>query len=148
VSSVDPYQKVIFGLDCWFWTGNKNRDDYGVFGWGGVNVLAHRWFYEECVGPIPRKTVLMHTCDNPSCVNPAHLSIGTHSKNRRDTISKNRHAKGESMPTAKLTEDAVRDIRNRYAAGDANQPQLAKEYCVDQTLISHVVTGKSWRHVP
>lgn len=144
---VDPLTRVHFGYGCWFWLGDVNRDGYGRFTKDGKGVLAHRWFYEECVGPLKPRSVLMHSCDNPACVNPAHLSVGTHSTNRRDTVSKNRQAKGERMALAKLTDDAVRDIRHRHAAGVNSQKHLAKEYQVDKALISRIIKRKSWRHV-
>lgn len=71
---------------CWVWTGGKSRGGYGVFNLGarGRKTLAHRWAYERYVGPIPPGQLVRHHCDNPPCVNPAHLTTGTHKDNADD----------------------------------------------------------------
>lgn len=80
----------LFG--CWLWTGATARG-YGTFGSGGQfgrNVLAHRFAWQRKNGPIPAGMVICHSCDNPPCVNPAHLWIGTHADNVADKIAKGR----------------------------------------------------------
>lgn len=80
---------------CWNWTASRHRDGYGWFGPGGRGraVLAHRWAYENFVGPIPSGLYILHHCDNPPCVNPDHLFVGTQADNVADCIRKGRHAK-------------------------------------------------------
>lgn len=88
---------------CWEWTAGTDRDGYGKFaiGLGGheqIHTRAHRFAYESFVGPIPDGYVVMHTCDNPPCVNPAHLRIGTPLDNNDDKVAKGRHARVWGTP--------------------------------------------------
>jgi hypothetical protein len=79
----------LFG--CWPWLGNCNKDGYGRISLRrGVIILAHRYAFEKYVGPIPEGQRLLHSCDNPPCCNPAHLSVGTQADNVADMIAKGR----------------------------------------------------------
>ncbi len=83
--------RVAFAMsDCWHWRGQRNRFGYGRMTYLGREQMAHRLFYETFVGPIPSEMFVLHHCDNPSCVNPEHLWLGTYSDNRRDCQSKGR----------------------------------------------------------
>jgi hypothetical protein len=73
--------------DCWEWRGNRNNRGYGKLG----KIYAHRVAYELASGPIPSGLEVMHSCDNPPCCNPAHLSVGTHADNMQDMARKGRH---------------------------------------------------------
>jgi len=133
--------------ECWEWRAYRNRDGYGSF--SGKNrrlVGAHRVSYQLCCGADPGDLHVCHTCDNPGCVNPAHLFLGTHSDNMRDKESKRRgrHAKGESHWRAKLTEEDVLVIR---ASTDSTYA-LAKRYGVDPAVIGSAISGKTWCHLP
>lgn len=77
--------------ECWLWTAGCFTDGYGSFRLGGRSLRAHRVSYEVSTGPIPEGLVVMHSCDTPLCVNPAHLSVGTVGDNSRDMVSKKRH---------------------------------------------------------
>jgi hypothetical protein len=80
--------------DCWEWTAAKNNIGYGMFRFSKELMrTAHRVSYEINKGPIPHGMVVCHTCDNPKCVNPDHLWVGTHKDNSRDMTSKGRHGK-------------------------------------------------------
>lgn len=81
--------KSIFPLACWKWTGAL-RLGYGRFRVGDKKVSSHRFSYELINGRIPKGKIIMHTCDNPSCVNPNHLVLGTQKQNMRDASNKNR----------------------------------------------------------
>lgn len=81
--------KSVFPLRCWIWTGAL-RNGYGRFRVGNKKVSAHRFSYELVYGPISKGKIIMHTCDNPSCVNPSHLRLGTQSQNMADASSKKR----------------------------------------------------------
>jgi hypothetical protein len=101
---------------CWLWTGAKKQGGYGKIGQGGSAgwVLAHRVAWEVVNGPIPHGMVVCHSCDEPSCVNPAHLWLGTQAQNLADMRAKDRHCSGEKMTQALLGSEA---FRNRPLSG-------------------------------
>ncbi len=112
--------------DCWVWIGRKDPSGYGITPFGRDNNIpgrkgaqrAHRIAYELKVDKnLPTKDILMHSCDNRACVNPAHLSPGTQGDNVFDMVAKGRHMKGEEVPTAVLTTEQVEQIKIYYAAG-------------------------------
>ena len=70
--------------ECWEWTASRNEWGYGQFSQNGKRIKAHRWAYLNLVGPVPKDRILMHTCDNPGCVSPEHLRIGTNGDNHMD----------------------------------------------------------------
>ncbi len=144
------YLGAIAESGCIPWVGGKNKAGYGRIGVGGREagvMLAHRVAYKLAFGPIPEGLLVCHHCDNPACVNPAHLFLGTDADNTADCVAKNRNVKGERCQKNKLTEPTVILIRNRYASGDATQLQLANEYGIAQTLVSQVVRRLVWKHV-
>lgn len=114
-------------------------------------MRAHVYSWQLHYGEIQDSLHVLHHCDNPECVRPEHLFLGTQKDNSDDMIRKGRDRKacGEENVNAKLTDAAVRDIRRRYVRGSARlgQVALAQEYGVSQLLISLVVRGKVWRHV-
>jgi len=120
-------------------------------------VYAHRVAWALAHGPVPAGLYVCHHCDNPPCVNPAHLFIGTASDNARDMAAKGRARndprRGTRHALAKLTEADVREIRRRYApsysrkTGPNTGPALAREYGVSRSLIHRIVRGESWPHV-
>jgi hypothetical protein len=122
-------------------------------------VQAHRFAYELAYGAIPPGLWALHHCDNPPCVRPDHLFLGTQSDNMLDAIHKGRRPavppgppggplRGEHIRSSRLTAPGVRAIRERYAVGGVTQDALAAEYGVTQATISHIVLRKSWRHIP
>jgi hypothetical protein len=131
---------------CWIWTGRKNDSGYGTFG----RALAHRLSYEEHVGPIPAGMVVMHLCDTPLCVNPAHLRAATRQENIRDMWEKGRGTNnpraGEAHPMRKLDAAAVRDIRAAAASGQL-QREIAARYGVGREVVSSIVRGATWGSV-
>lgn len=142
--------------DCWNWTAKNQVSGYGklnVGGRGSGEVLAHRAVYEEVHGPIPDAPhlhhgfVVMHTCDNRACCNPAHLTLGTQKQNVRDMDAKKRRVAvvpfGETHHKAKLTDDDVRAIR----ASPLSQYKLAAQYGVSRPMIGFIKRGKNWKHV-
>lgn len=140
---------------CWLWVGSsKNSKGYGMLqkigGSKGKGILAHRLSYIIHKGEIPDGLVVMHACDNPACVNPDHLSVGTQSQNILEAIAKGRkkppklpHFTGVDHPGAKFTEQDIRDIR----AQGMNDTVLAKKYGVAASTIRRIRIGKSWSHV-
>lgn len=136
--------------ECWPWQAASTTRGYGIYTRGKLGkrrVYAHRYVYEMLVGPIPDGMFCMHKCDNPSCVNPNHLTVGTCSDNLRDMVMKGRSSRGEKRWCAKLTEDDVRAIRARYAAGKVSICKLADEYGASLSAVQLVVHHKTWKHV-
>lgn len=132
---------------CWVWNSTKTRNGYGKFRFGAKKMLAHRMAYEMFVGPIPDGMQVCHRCDNPACVNPEHLFLGTMEDNFQDIIVKQRRV-GEWNGNVRLTEDLVRTIRDAYAKGGVTTYELADQYGVTRPNIGYIVNRKTWRHVP
>src|SRR3990167_1210519 len=114
---------------CWEWKSCKNPEGYGQFTIDGKKVYAHRYSWELHNGTIPDGLWVLHHCDNPACVNPDHLFVGTQTDNMQDMISKGRSEylgiSGENNHQAHLTTDIVKIIRKRYAFGGITQQKLA-----------------------
>lgn len=132
--------------DCWEWLAGKNSRGYGMIAIHKIMRLAHRVAYELAVGPIPEGMCVCHKCDNPVCVNPSHLFLGTQADNVADMDAKGRGNRpaGEHHPRAKLTADQVGEIRRRYTGGRGEQKTLAAEYGVNNQSISDIVLNKRW----
>ena len=132
---------------CILWTGYTNGFGYGSI-WSaeaGKPVSAHCVSYAFFIGPIDGQCVL-HKCDNPPCVNPAHLFLGSRAENMFDKVAKGRQHKGERTGGAKLTEKAVKEIRRRFAAGES-QASIAKYFAISPSSISRIVHRHDWKHV-
>jgi hypothetical protein len=133
---------------CWLWKPAVKSGDYGrirVKG-RGAKVKAHVLSYTMHVGPIPDGLNVLHHCDNPPCVRPDHLFVGTHDDNMKDKVAKGRQGKGERMGLSKLNPDLVRAIRLRLADG-VGQRQTAREFKVSRTTVRWIDIGKTWKHV-
>lgn len=131
---------------CWNWTANKNREGgYGQFSIAGRRQLAHRIAYQLYVGEIPEGMLICHFCDNPACVNPAHLFPGTQADNMIDCMNKGRvfHPVGEKHGHAKLTGDQVGEIRQMSSEG-ARNGDLSRLFGVSRPTISNITHGKRW----
>lgn len=134
--------------DCWLWMAGCRGDGYGAFTVADKKqVGAHRYSYVLAHGEIPEGMVVMHSCDEPRCVNPAHLSLGTNAENSADAARKGRRLPGSRNHQSKLTEDQVREMRAKYAAGGVPQRELAAEFGVSGALVSFIVTRKAWKHI-
>jgi hypothetical protein len=141
---------------CWEWTGQRAvRGGYGLVRFAGKLHLAHRLSYELNVGPIPSKQYVCHRCDNPPCVNPAHLFAGTPRDNTQDAIAKGRMLAtkpwlvrhGEAHGQARLTAEQVRQIRALHETHPNRQGWIAEQFGVHRTTVNLIVTGKTWRAV-
>jgi hypothetical protein len=126
--------------DCWLWNGSKTAAGYGVIYWSSDNTYAHRISIELDGRVIPARFHACHTCDNPPCVNPKHLFVGSPRDNMLDKVAKNRHTYGETHPAAKLTDKEVEQIRGLFKDG-VWQTDLAKTFNVHQSHISRIVYG-------
>lgn len=163
------------GSSCWEWQGGRHNN-YGFFSFDLQTVGAHRFSWMLHNGPIAPDLFVCHSCDNPPCVNPAHLFLGTLADNFRDMFEKGRNAKGdktvyrmypelkmrgdkspsrlhpERLPRgekhgmARVTADQVRVIRKRCEAGE-KQRDVAADYGITQTAVYYIVHRKNWAHV-
>lgn len=134
--------EVAGDAECWLWTGGRGRREYGQITANKTTYRAHRCAWEIANGPIPDGLVVRHTCDNPPCVNPRHLLLGTFADNNRDKVERGRSLTGERHPLCKLSDLDVAIIRRKHAAGNT-QVALSAEYGVRQGYISKLVTGKA-----
>jgi hypothetical protein len=152
--------QVLGEADCWEWQAFRSKFGYGKTGVGGRVHFAHRVAWELTYGPIPDGIRVLHRCDNPPCVNPAHLFLGTMSDNMQDMWDKGRHeppkkqpkpapigrARGERHGLAKLTAEIVLLARQQAAAGTTYQA-LALQHGVTKQAIRYAVLRHTWKHV-
>jgi hypothetical protein len=148
------WSKVSKSDGCWTWTGNKGVDDYGQFKYRLADGKyathrAHRVAFILAVRPLKAGELVLHKCDNPSCVRPDHLEAGDQSKNISDCYARGRGVTrpGSLSPMAKLTEDDVRAMRASYSGRRGEITELAKRYGVSACNVSEILSRKMWRHV-
>jgi len=134
---------------CWTWTGRVNALGYGKVKAGKVEKLAHRVAYELACGPVPKGEGVLHRCDNPPCVNPAHLFHGTDADNAADKAAKGRCQPnaGERNGRARLVAEQVLDIRSAHDSGRMTARDLAERYGVSTGAIESITRRKNWRHL-
>lgn len=151
---------------CWVWNGLRNSKGYGRFSIGETMALAHRVVWGFTNGGLQHgnfELCVLHRCDNPPCVNPDHLFLGTRLDNNRDMKFKGRargavgdasgrrkypeRYMGERCAGAKLTEDQVRQIREMYQFGVVGFIRLSKMFGVADPEIERIVKRKLWKHV-
>lgn len=128
---------------CIRFTGHLDGEGYGRIMVNRVKYRAHRLAYELAKGLIPDGCVVRHKCDNPSCINPSHLEVGTQADNIKDKVTRGRQALGCFIGSSKLTEESVRDIRS----SDLKVSLLAERYGVSTVSIRNILRRKTWRHV-
>ena len=154
---------------CWLWMASRNRKGYGGFRIGRRIFKTHRIAWTLANGSIPHDgshngICACHRCDNPSCVNPAHLFLGTNAQNNKDKESKGRGnpargdkngarihpermLRGEAQTNSKLKTEQAIGIRALYDTGRFTQKELADTFNVSRTLISFIINRKAWRHI-
>lgn len=151
-------------LECWHWDRGRDFDGYGKFAFKGTTLRAHRVSYYLHYGVDPLDLLVCHRCDNPRCVNPYHLFLGTASDNIQDAFDKGRlivpagdehwtrahpeyHPRGEQVGGAKLTTADVIEIRRLYTVERIKQGDIAKRFGVTRECISAIIRGKNWTHI-
>lgn len=143
-ANLRPQEKLLLGAwtvtedSCWEWSKSRNSKGYGVLYTCGKTYPVYRVAYEAWVGPIPEGQLVRHKCDNPPCINPDHLELGTIAENGWDMADRRRFY-------SKLTQDQVDAIRTTYYNGGTTQQALADHYGVTQGAISRVVNDRSWK---
>lgn len=159
------WPKVLKTSGCWEWQGVRDRQGYGSIGRapGEGNAKAHRLAYELLVAPIPEGMFCLHRCDNPSCVRPDHLFLGTAADNGADARRKGRtalgersgmrrhperHVRGERHPQAKLSAAGVLEIRSLYTKCHPPLRELALRFGITASNVSYILRRKSWCHLP
>jgi hypothetical protein len=161
--------KLVRDGDCLLWTGATGTRGYGIF-WLSAGMAAalgmspssgrlpsgklrrrqmstHRLAFRLCHGEIPAGLFVCHRCDRPSCCNPDHLFLGTCADNVSDMRSKDRHARGERSPHAKLTEGQVDEMRRLFASG-STRDELAERFGVSGATAGDAIRGCTWGHMP
>lgn len=143
------WSKVARSEGCWLWTGTRHKEGYGMLRVPGDRSYkrAPRIAWLLTYGEIPDGMLIRHTCDNPPCVRPSHLLVGSTVDNVGDKVSRGRQLKGEQVSNAVLTGDDVITIRNLYSTGRWTHQELAAMFGVSQTPIALLLNRKTWRHI-
>ena len=128
---------------CWIWNAGKDKDGYGQFYDGNKNYRAHRYSWALYYGSIPCGKFICHKCDNPSCVNPDHLFLGSNQENTLDRHKKGRSARGEYCGMSKITDNIA--IRIRESKG--NIREIAKEFGISKTTVRDIKRMRTWKHI-
>lgn len=134
---------------CWVWSGPVSKDGYGIFRESSdiKSMAAHRASYRIFRGKIKEGMFICHKCDNPPCVNPDHLYVGTPQDNSNDMVKRNRSLAGEKNYKSKLNDWQVIKIRELWDSGELSQRDLAIVFGVTKTSIVQIVKRNSWKHI-
>ena len=130
---IPPFKRLLSGYDqcpetgCWVWTGYLYANGYGGIKAFGKMVLAHRLSYELHKGPIPEGREILHSCDNKACINPAHLSVGTHAQNMADAADRGLMRSGEKHPMYGVKNPRPKQANRVVVLGKEYESQKAAE---------------------
>ena len=131
---------------CWNWTGKKDRMGYGRCSFEGKKQFTHRISHKVFKGPVPDDLCVLHSCDNPACINPDHLRVGTQEDNAGDMLSRNRASVGERHTASKLNNESVMKIVKLRNDG-MTIADIARNFDVASTTVSSVLRGHTWSHL-
>jgi HNH endonuclease/Helix-turn-helix domain len=132
---------------CWIWKGPKNSCGYGTMARRGYGIVrAHRVSWEFHFGIPPKNMCVCHKCDNPPCVRPEHLWLGTREENMMDAHKKGRLRKGEESGTSKLKNFQIEEIRKLRKEG-FTQSEIGEKMGVKGSTIAHILQGHTWKHI-
>jgi len=136
---------------CWLWQGGKTTFGHGIIAVNRKSHLAHRVAYKIWKDRVPLNMFVCHTCDNPKCINPDHLFIGTQDDNMKDMANKGRSnngiQKGEKNPQSQLTDRQVRRIKRLLLNGHTRK-EIANKFGVNEAVVGFISENKNWKHVP
>jgi hypothetical protein len=128
---------------CYEWIAFKDRDGYGVMRWERRHLKAHRISWEIHFGLIPKGKFVLHRCNNPACVHPDHLYLGTQPENRAYCVQCNRQAKGKDQGLSKLTERDVLEIRDM----PGTTREIGSIYGISSPQVSNIKRRVQWKHL-
>ena len=131
---------------CWEWTGAVLKDGYGHFHVNRKGVIASRYSYQHYKGDIPPGLVVRHKCDNPKCVNPEHLELGTQKDNYNDAKMKGRHVHGEKHGNVLYSGEQIKKVLQLIAEG-MRPIDISKQTGVALSTVYDVRLGRSWKHL-
>ena len=131
---------------CWVWMGSTQVRGYGELISNKRKHLAHRASYEAFVGKIPKGMYVCHACDNVACVNPNHLFLGTQKQNLQDMANKGRSTRGVKNPMAKLTEEQVKEIKQKFAVGKTDV-ELSMQFNISRSTIYGIRNRRLWSYI-
>lgn len=151
-SLVDRFWKkwTIEQTGCWKWSGYLDKNGRGRLLRNNIkdnHILAHRLSYLLFYGPIPDNLKVCHKCDNPSCVNPEHLFLGTQTDNIKDCVYKQRHSFGERNGRVKLKERDVRMIVYMWRTKEFTQREIADIYNISRCSVKDIVNRRRWKYI-
>lgn len=145
------WEKVEKTENCWIWKGISDKKGYGRIQYLSKSWTAHRLSYFLIYGEIPKGLIVCHHCDNPPCVKPDHLFIGTYSDNMQDMIKKGRNRlrnRGKwNRGGSRLTDEQVKEIRRLYVLRVTSSSYLAKKFEVHRSTIGDIIRRKTWKHI-
>ncbi|MET3700175.1 HNH endonuclease [Bacillus oleivorans] len=143
-----PIDFVVDENGCFNCTSHKrNKFGYPLVGLRGKSSPMYRKIYEEMFGDIPEGLCIRHKCDNPQCINPEHLELGTHFDNMQDKVKRGRQPRGEDIYSHVLTEEEVIEIKKLLNMRHILIKDIAKIYGVNPSTIGDIKNGRTWKHL-